>query len=222
MSRPDCSPNFPISFSIKLISFNKNRATWFRSAQYYNIRWDSLFGMNLQQIAYFYFLRWQHFDLIAFNWSRSPIVVPVLEWVWLFVTSVSLEIIISLLPQGEHHDHDQRRKIREQKTYIKIHLPTLRMGMSCERLIASWKKLKNNLNWLNSTIGRKLSTLYFWLFTALDILFLGSVYPSNLTNLSTFISCPRQHTHRQQHSNFDFREFKGKLYSVSPPPECAS
>jgi hypothetical protein len=43
------------------------------------------------------------------------------------------------------------------------------MDTSCERLIASWKKLKNNLNWLKRTTGRKFNTLYFWLFTAFDV-----------------------------------------------------
>ncbi len=75
------------------------------------------------------------------------------------------------------------------------------MGTNWETLIASWKKLKNNLNWLNKTSGRKLKTLYFWLLTALDILFLGWVYPSNLTNLSTFISGPRQ---QRQHFFYFF------------------
>jgi hypothetical protein len=47
------------------------------------------------------------------------------------------------------------------------------MGTSCERLMASWKKLKNNLNWLKSTSGRKLITLYFWLLTAFEMALRG-------------------------------------------------
>lgn len=83
------------------------------------------------------------------------------------------------------------------------------MGTNWDRLIASWKKLKNSLNWLNKTKGRKLKKLYFWLFTAFDIVFLGSVNPSNLTNLSTFISGPRQH---KQHLDFYFLLSMGIIY----------
>ena len=52
-------------------------------------------------------------------------------------------------------------------------VPTLSKGTSCERLMASWKKLKKSLNWLKSTRGRKLMTLYFWLLTAFEIMFRG-------------------------------------------------
>ncbi len=79
-------------------------------------------------------------------------------------------------------------------------VPTLRMGTSCERLMASWKKLKKSLNWLKSTRGRKLKRLYFWLLTALEIVFVGSLRPSIHTFRYTFISYPRQHPqHIQRH-----------------------
>lgn len=81
-------------------------------------------------------------------------------------------------------------------------IPTLRMGTSCDKLMASWKKLKKSLNWLKSTSGTKLSTLYFWLLTALEIVLFGSLLPSSHTLRSTFISSLLQHMqqiHRLRH-----------------------
>lgn len=75
------------------------------------------------------------------------------------------------------------------------------MGTSWDRLIASWKKLKNNLNWLKSTTGRKFSTLYFWLLTALEIVLWGSVLPSNHTFRYTRMSSFPQHPHAKHLRN---------------------
>ena len=53
-------------------------------------------------------------------------------------------------------------------TNIKLeYLPTLNIGMNCDNAITKKKKLKKNLNWLISTTGRKVITLYFWLFRLL-------------------------------------------------------
>ena len=51
MSGSDSPSNFPIGFSIKLISFDEDRSSWFRSSQNAKIRGHSLLGMYLNDIS---------------------------------------------------------------------------------------------------------------------------------------------------------------------------
>ena len=66
--------------------------------------------------------------------------------------------------------------------------------------MASWKKLKKSLNWLKRTTGRKLSMLYFWLLTALEVGLCGSVRPCSHALRYTRISSPRQQHARHRSS----------------------
>jgi hypothetical protein len=166
MSRTNSSSYFPIGLTIELVRFYKDRACWLWSRKYYNIRWYAIFCMDLQDISHLYVL-W--LDLMLQTRPNQPI----FWWIALFIPSIALIVIISLFCNSQSHHQYQRGQIREQKSYIRDKVPTLRIGTSCDRLIASWKKLKNSLNWLNNTRGMKLRKLYFWLFTAFEIVFGG-------------------------------------------------
>lgn len=143
-----------------------------------------------------------YFQVFWVNYLQLSVMDYSIGWrICLVISSVSFEIIICFFAKGECHHHEQWRQISEQESWVNINIPTLRMGTSCERLIANWKKLKKSLNWLNRTIGRKLRILYFWLFTALDIEFGGSLIPVVYTRRSTFMSTCVQHQQRQSHKD---------------------
>ena len=51
MSCPNSPSNFPIGLSIKLISFDEDRTSWFGSSQNAKIRRHSFLGMHLNNIS---------------------------------------------------------------------------------------------------------------------------------------------------------------------------
>lgn len=112
MGKLNCFSELPISFTVQLVSPNENCPVVVAGAQDYAVRWDSLIGFNLDDMA--------HLQILAGNVSPARLLDQRINLiVGLAVSFFPVEVIVGLLQECKSEDEDEGGDVGEEKAYLK-------------------------------------------------------------------------------------------------------
>lgn len=104
-------PQLPICFSIQLISPDEDCAVFIAGAEDGTICWNSLIGLNLNNVA--------HFHIPTQNVPSPRLLYQGVNLIICFaVPSFSIEIIVGLFEQSKAEDEDQGGHIGEEEAHF--------------------------------------------------------------------------------------------------------
>lgn len=111
MGKLNCLPQFPICFTIELISSDKYSTILIAGAENDAISWYSLIRINFNDMTNFHIFAEYLSSARLFNKSINLIIS-------LIISFLPIEIIIGFLQQGEAKDKNQRCNICKQETNL--------------------------------------------------------------------------------------------------------